>query len=103
MQDNASPHRAKVTLDDLANHGIEPIDWPALSPDLNPIETLWDKMKDILQHRHGHVLKPKRWEMRAWVLEAWDAIEETTLRDLIESMPHRCEAVIAAGGGWTKY
>ena len=38
MQDNACPHTARLTMDYLYNEGIEVMDWPAQSPDLNPTE-----------------------------------------------------------------
>ena len=38
MDDNARPHRAGVVNDYLEDEGIERLDWPSRSPDLNPIE-----------------------------------------------------------------
>jgi len=46
MQDHAPGHAAKATIEDLHERGIHVIRWPAFSPDLNPIETVWNKMKD---------------------------------------------------------
>ena len=43
QQDNARPHAARVCQDFLANHNINPLDWPPYSPDLSPIEHLWTK------------------------------------------------------------
>lgn len=51
MQDGAPSHRNLLTLDELHERGIYPIDWPPYSPDLNPIEQIWDWMKDWIGDR----------------------------------------------------
>jgi transposase len=102
MQDNAPGHSAQYTRDELIRLGVQLIFWPANSPDLNPIETVWNKMKDWLQlHYPGQTCSYP--QLRRQVNEAWDAIGEDLLNDLIESMPARCQAVIDAAGGHTKF
>jgi hypothetical protein len=48
-QDNARHHVARVCQDFLANHNISPHDWPPYSPDLSPIEHLWDESDAVSQ------------------------------------------------------
>lgn len=47
--DNAKFHHAKVALDVLANVGVRVIFLPPYSPDYNPIEHAWSKIKKILR------------------------------------------------------
>jgi len=82
MQDGARPHTAKVTLRECAERGIRLIHWPPYSPDLNPIEMLWDDMKNWIQERHGEErLSYDR--LREAVKAAWEAIPEKRLNELV--------------------
>ena len=101
MQDGAPGHSAASTKEELKSRGIRSIFWPAFSPDLNPIENVWNKMKDYLQHHFPENMSYD--QLRAAVREAWDAIDEDYLHGLIESMHERCWAVIETDGMYTKY
>lgn len=102
MQDNASGHAAKATMEEMERKGIRPIFWPANSPDLNPIETIWDWIKDYLQEKYPDVHRSYP-RLRDAVNEAWNSITDEQVRELIATMPDRCQAVIEAKGGHTKY
>jgi hypothetical protein len=45
MQDNAKIHTARIIKAWFAEQGIVVMDWPAYSPDLNPIEYAWAQLK----------------------------------------------------------
>lgn len=102
MQDGAPGHSAGNTLQELAERGIVPIFWPAYSPDLNPIAAVWNWMKDWIEENYGDVqLSYDR--LRNAVQEAWNAVPTIYLQELLETMQKRCQDVIDAGGGHTKW
>ncbi|UYV66997.1 hypothetical protein LAZ67_4003618, partial [Cordylochernes scorpioides] len=52
MDDNARPHRARLVNEYLQSENIRRMDWPARSPDLNPIEHVWDALGRRIGARH---------------------------------------------------
>ena len=51
QDDNARPHRGRIITEYLQNLGVERMEWPAKSPDLNPIEYLWDQLGRAVRAR----------------------------------------------------
>ena len=52
MQDNAPRYAAKATISNLLERGIIFIFQPAFSPNLNPIEKVWNQMKDWIKRQY---------------------------------------------------
>ena len=99
QQDNASPHTSRSTRQWFSAHKIEVLDWPAQSPDLNPIENLWDIISRRLQSQTWR--KPDEvWER---ISHIWNTMSIAITNQLIQSIPYRLQAVIEAHGGHTKY
>ncbi|GFY25128.1 transposable element Tcb2 transposase [Trichonephila clavipes] len=53
MDDNARPHRINIVDEYLQYEDITRMDWPAYSPDLNPIEYVWDMLGRRIAARHS--------------------------------------------------
>jgi hypothetical protein len=114
QQDNDSKHTSqlmmgrRVRLPDgrflrlpgwFRSHNINLLKWPSMSPDLNPIENLWQIVKKKLK---GKTYKNKDDLWNDFVI-AWNEIPLDIIISLVKSMPNRINAVIRAKGGHTKY
>ncbi len=99
QQDLAPAHNAKCTKSWFNGHGVTVLDWPANSPDLNPIEKLWGIVKRKMRDTRPNNAD----ELKATVKETWASIPPQQCHKLITSMPRRIEAVIKAKGAPTKY
>lgn len=99
--DNKSVHTAHVIKQWFGDMGVQEFDWPAQSPDINPIEHLWDELKHRLRARPQR--PTTKTELFAVLQAELRAILESTYHTLVESLPIRIEAVITAKGGSTPY
>ena len=99
QQDLAPAHTAKTTKTWFNDHGITVLDWPANSPDLNPIENLWGIAKRKMRDMRPTNAK----ELKAAIEASWSSITPQQCHRLIASMPRRIKAVIHAKGAPTKY
>ncbi|EED19447.1 Hsp40 co-chaperone Jid1, putative [Talaromyces stipitatus ATCC 10500] len=73
-EDGAPGHTSKETIEELHSRGIYPIYWLAFSPDLNPIEAVWNWMKDWIQEQYPDDEQFSYDRLREVVRAAWDAL-----------------------------
>lgn len=99
QEDNDPKHSSNLCRNYLASKEgkgvLQRMEWPPQSPDLNPIELLWDELDRKVKAKTQTNID----ELFQNLQEAWREIEETTLVKLIERMPRLCKAVLKAKGG----
>ena len=109
MHDNAPCHRDRPVSKLLHKYSIPVMHWPPQSPDLNPLENVWPDIKHRFYKRFielGACLSTPSVAIAQYskmIQKAWAEVDRRFLYRLIESMPDRVAAVIAANGRSTKY
>ena len=89
---NARPHTARITTALLTNSNVAVLPWPSKSPDLNPIEHIWD---DLGRHVRQGQPQPQSFQQLVNALQdEWNNIPQQAIRTLISSMSRRCQALL---------
>ena len=101
VEDGSPVHFKRAILPSEALLGIDNLQHPAASPDLNPIENIWGIMKNALRKRTPRATTVA--ELWKRVQEEWDAIPIATVNKVIDSMEDRRLALIRARGLSTGY
>ena len=99
QDDNAPAHRAAQMDQWYDDNGVNRVQWPAQSPDANPIENLWDDIKRALTKdrpttRDGLIRS---------IFRVWGSITQERLHGLYATLPRRMRAIIRRRGYPTKY
>jgi transposase len=104
MQDNASIHSAKIIKEWLQDHGIRTMSWPPYSPDLNPIEHAWAKLKEQIYQLDPTIelfsdtSDELRKQFTSLIEHAWEDLGQDYFDQLVRSMDHRVNAVLEVSG-----
>lgn len=100
MHDNATALCPRVVFQFLNEQGVDCMDWPTRSPDMNPLEHARDMLQLRVSARPG---KPStRQEVAAALVEECNLIPQD-IRKLTRRFPSRVREVIRARGGHSHY
>ncbi|GFT58477.1 uncharacterized protein TNCV_3656471 [Trichonephila clavipes] len=99
QQSNTRPHTTVITQCSLQS--VDMIPWPARSPNLSPIEHVWDIIGRQLQHHPQLTLIVP--VLIQQVQQAWNSIPQNSIRHLYDTLHARLQVCIQISGGYTGY
>ena len=99
QHDNDPKHRAHIVTNWLNRENVERLKWPPFSPDLNPIEHIWDEVERRMKKE-----RPKNeTELKQALLRVWQGIGRDVTTNLVHSVPNPWNEVIRMNGYPTRY
>ena len=101
MDHNAPAHRARLVQNALIQNNVVRMEWPALSPDLNPIENLWS-IPGRRNHSRDNLVTTVQ-ELTDALIQEWQALDQTVIRNTIRTMRRRCIECISNRGAPTSF
>lgn len=99
QQDNDPKHSSKIVKEWLLYRTPKTLDHPPQSPDLNPIEHLWEHLDKKIRERNIS----SKTDLKVALREEWSKISPDVTQNLVDSMHRRLAAVIKSKGKQTKY
>uniref|UniRef100_A0A0K8UIS9 Transposable element Tcb2 transposase n=1 Tax=Bactrocera latifrons TaxID=174628 RepID=A0A0K8UIS9_BACLA len=99
QQDNDPKQKSKIVSEWLLYRTPKTLDHPPQSPDLNPIEHLWEHFDRKIRQRS---ISSKD-DLKQALTEEWSKISPEVTKNLTESMPRRLTEVLKSKGKQTKY
>ncbi|GFS99249.1 transposable element Tcb2 transposase [Trichonephila clavipes] len=101
MDDNTTCHRTLAVQGCLDSEGIQRLVWPARSPDLNPIEHVWDALGRQVASRNYP--PTNKYTLISALIVEWDKLPQKLLDNVVQSMVRRVECCITLHGGHIPY
>lgn len=101
QQDNASIHSSYRTMAFFDEADVDVMEWPAKSPDLNPIENVWGALVRAV-YASGRQFETRE-ELILAIQRCWANLGADLIYNLLKSMPKRCVQVLQQRGAKTKY
>ena len=100
MHDNARPHVARTYRQFLNTNNVNVLPWPAVSPDMNPIEHIWDYLgRKVRARGNEHNLR----DLENALIQEWNNIPNIVVRRYVRSMRGHLAAFLNIRGGHTRY
>ena len=100
IDENARPHCSRAVTAYLQSEAVTSVPWPVMSPDLNPIEHIWDMLGRRIHAREPPVQNIR--QLEAALHREWQQLSQQDIRRLSGGMRRRVDAVIQAMG-YTRY
>ena len=100
MHDNGKPRVARICRQFLNRNNVNVLPWPAVSPDMSPIENIWDYLGRKARVR-GNVYNLR--DLENALIQEWNNIPNVVIRRQVRSMQGRLAACIYSRGGHTRY
>lgn len=98
QEDNDPSHGTRSKLNYAQLHrekcAIQSLVHPAHSPDLNPIEAIWNILKQRVRQRYWYSMD----ELKRVILDEWNKISQAEIQARIKEMPYRCNLLVENGG-----
>jgi transposase len=101
MHENAPIHKAKLVSDFLAENSILALEWPAQSPDINPIENMWAVLKARRARKKSTPTSKKC--LIDEMTDLWSETSESFRHNLSNSLPKRLLEIIKNKGKQISY
>ena len=99
MYDGAPAHKSKSVSKFLTEHNIKVLEWFGNLPDLNPIESAWNYLKNKLQETRPSNIDDLQKELK----KLWVTLDSSYFASLADFMPKRLQMIIDCKGEMTKY